>query len=831
MDIYQFASMQSKDIEQILKTSLNKGLTSKEAKIRLAKNGENKINKSKNLILEILLRQLQSPLIYLLLFASLTSYLLKNKVDAIVILSIVLVNTLIGFIQEYNAQRTLDFLEKQFKHEIIVMRDNEQYFVETKNIVPGDIIYLKTGDYIPADIRLIATHNLILDESSLTGESKSILKNDKVSDKKPKTIYDSDNLVFFGTSVLSGNGIGVVINTGKQTIYGNINIITEKAFHESKFQQDISKLSKFLLYLVLITITFVFTLNFFLKPNVDTVSLILFCIAIAVGIIPEALPLVTNFAMTNGALQLAKHKVLVKRLSAIEDLGSINVLCTDKTGTLTENKLVVKNLYSYNNEDIEFYGYLSVALLKITDPIDISLNELKKTNLSNYSLISEFPFEHKKLSSSVLLKSDSQYLYILKGVAEIVIKDCKEIPQVELEKIKKFISVEGLQGKRTIAIAYKNLNKIPHNIEEETNLTLAGIISFEDPIKPDIEETINKSRKLGIRFIMLTGDSKEVAFAVANKLEMVKDLSDVMTGLEFKNLKLHDQIKIIDKCNVFARVTPEVKYDIINILKKDKFVGFLADGINDAPALKASHVGIVVSQASAIAKEAADIVILKKSLTVIVNGIIQGRKTFANTIKYIKISITSNLGNFYSVALISLLIDFLPLLPLQIILVNILSDLPMIALANDTVALTDLKRPSNYNIKDIALSCSFFGIISSLFDFLTFGIFLSKGPQVLQTNWFIETLLTELVIIFALRTHLPFYKAPRPSKLLFFITFICGFIAIYLPFTDFGKNIFKFVTPSVNNILIVFILVFSYFVVTEFTKKLYYGYLNNTNTR
>lgn len=834
MDIYQFAIIKPHEIEGLLKTSLTNGLSENEAKRRLLNNGLNKIIKRKNLVLQILLNQLKSPFVYLLLFASLTSYFLHNTIDAIIIFSIVLINTLIGFFQEYHAQKTLEFLKKQFKEEVIVLREKNQILINTQTLVPGDLIYLQVGEYVPADIRLMMAHNLLVDESSLSGESKSILKTDATQLKKPQNIYDAQNLIFYGTSIVSGNCWGIVINTASKTVYGNINLIAEQTFHQSKFQQDISKLSKFLLSLMFITIIAIFTLHFFLNPNSNVIKLILFCIAIAVGIIPEALPLVTNFAMSMGVLQLAKHNVLVKRLSAIEDLGSINVLCTDKTGTLTENKMTVKNLYIYKEEELESLAYLAASFLKTKDPIDIALQELKKNNndyheLNNYVVIFEYPFEHKKLTSAVLLKNKhkDEYLYILKGVAEVILKNCKKITHSELEDAMNWISTQGIEGKRTLAVGYKRFQTLPVDIENEKNLNFAGIISFEDPLKADIYETMLKAKKLGIRFIMLTGDSKEVAFAIAHKLEMLTNLNEVITGEEFEKLNLEQQLKAINKCNAFARVTPEVKYNIINILKKDKFVGFLADGINDVLALKSAHVAIVVSQSHYIAKEAADIIILKKSLKVIVDGIIQGRKTFANTIKYIKISITSSLGNFYSIALISLLIKYLPLLPIQLLLVNILSDLPMIALANDNVNVEELKRPVNYNIKSLALFCSFFGIISSLFDFLTFSIFFPKGEKVLQTNWFLETLLTELIIIFSLRTSLPFYKAHYPSKFLIFIALICAIVTLYLPFTNFGHTFFKFVSPTFNNILIVSLLVISYFIVTEINKKIYTQFLNN----
>lgn len=834
----QFSYYTDKTVEQILNELhvTKQGLSEQEAKNIKQKVGLNVLSAHETHWWNILLNQFKSPFLYLLIAAALLAYFLGEKIDCIMIFIFVGVNALLGFYQEYRSEKTLQFLKQYVIAKTKVIREGKEIEIQSKELVPGDIIILEPGNIVAADVRIIENDDLLLDESVLTGEAIGVKKTIQPTKSPATEFYNATNICFSGTTVISGKGIAVVINTGKNTALGNITSLTVETKHESSFEKSVYKFSKFILQIIVGTLLLIFVINIIIKgTSVDIPKLVIFAIALAVSVIPEALPVVITFSLSRGAKHLAKHHVVVKRLSAIEDLGSIEVLCTDKTGTITENKLSVQNVFPTNSEAV-FYGSLAIAITekshKPVDSFDIALIEglgsEEKKAFDSYERIKELPFDPERKRNSVLVKKNDSYELIVRGAAETILHISDHYTEKTKSDALTWIKQEGEQGRRVIAVARKKLIKNPADLLiAEKDLEFVGLVSFIDPIKNTVHNAITTAKTLGVTIKILTGDSREVAGSVATTIGLSSDISHVLTGDEFDKLPTLKQHEAVKEYAVFARVSPQQKHKIIKLLEENYEVGFLGDGINDAPALKAANVAIVVQGATDIAREAADIILLNKSLHTIIDGIREGRETFTNTTKYIKATLASNFGNFYTVAIASLFINYLPLLPLQILLLNLLTDSPMIAVAGDNVDLTDLKTPRNYDIKEIALVSTILGTVSSVFDFVFFVLFYRISPQVLQTNWFVGSVLTELIFMFSVRTRYVIFKAKRPSATLTIISVVAAFIAIILPFTPFGHTIFEFITPSVHDILVIGFVAFLYFISTEFVKLLYYRYIAN----
>ncbi|MFA6027602.1 MAG: magnesium-translocating P-type ATPase [Patescibacteria group bacterium] len=823
-----------------LKTKVE-GLSFEEAKKRIQQYGFNQISGKEIKWFHILGRQFKSPFIYLLFFAAGLSLVLGEKVDGIMIIGFILINTVLGFSQEYHSEKSLQMLKKFVLWKARVKRENKNELIDSKQLVPGDIVMIETGDMISADIRLIDINDLSIDESILTGESEPVNKVNTELDHEALSVHEAHNICFSGTKVVSGQGTGVVIATGRNAVIGEVAKLTTETTRESIFEKGIARFSNFILRMILVILILLFVVNIALKgaDQNHLLELVLFSIALAVSVIPEALPVVTTLSLSRGALQLAKNKVVVKRLSAVEDLGSIEVLCTDKTGTLTENKLTVANINSPNQTECLYYAALASSFLtekkgerEPNNSFDIALwdrvEKKNKEKILKIKRLSEIPFDPERKRNSVLVKNNEATILIVRGAPESVIGCSHDLSAQKKQEYLSWLKIEGREGRRCIAIAVKQ-DHIQHDydIKDENNLNLIGLISFIDPIKDSAKDAILQAEKLGIEVKILTGDSKEVSGAVAHQVGLADNPEKVLLGEDLEKMNNEDQMKAVKSFSVFARVSPQQKYRIIELLQRNKEVGFLGEGINDAPALKLANVALVVDGAADIAREAADIVLLKKSLAVIIEGIENGRKVFANTVKYLKITLISNFGNFYAIAIASLIIPFLPMLPVQILLLNLLSDFPMIAIALDSVDPAELKRPRTYNIKEVVLIAIILGLVSTVFDSIFFMLFFREDPSILQTNWFIGSVLTELVLIFSVRTHFFFLRAKAPSKVLSLLfVFIVG-VTIIMPYTGLGESLFKFHPPTLNHLLIIFGVVLSYFVVTETIKIFYYRFTGN----
>lgn len=794
--------------------------------------GKNTIQGKEERWMDILLRQFASPFIYLLLGAAILTALLRELVDSVLIVFFVGLNAGLGFYQEYHSHNTMKLLRRRVAGRARVIREGKEQIVHSELLVPGDIVILAPGDVIAADLRFTQCENVILDESVLTGESVHVEKSATALSEKAEHSYQAANIGFAATTVVSGKGVGVVVAIGAATVMGEASKLTIETRRISDFEKNLAKFSMFILWLILFTLLFIFIANIAIKGTaIDIPSLLVFSIALAVSVIPESLPVVTTFSLSRGALRLARQHVIVKRLSAIEDLGGIDILCTDKTGTLTQNQLTVDTIHSDNPPLLLRYAALAATeAYQQHDPNNAfdhavwhRLSPTERKELRNWKRLWEIPFEPHRRRSTVVVVHQHVCQIIVRGAPEAVLPLCSTI---KLPAIKRWIQQEGLSGKRVLAFAAKSIRppKPGKAIrpQEEHDLTLLGCISFIDPLKPSATQAVEKARRLGVQVKILTGDSPDVAGHVAHAIGLIEDQRQVMTGDQWQNLPHHKQRETLHSCSVFARVSPQQKYALIRALEETHRVGFLGEGINDAPALKAANVAIVVDDASDIARDAADIILGKKSLMVIIDGVAEGRRVFANTMKYIKATISANFGNFYAVAISTFFISHLPMLPIQILLVNLLSDVPMIAVAGDTVDEQELLKPKTYDLKDIAFIASLLGIVSTVFDFICFALFYRMEPAILQTNWFITSILTELAFLYSVRTHLPFTMARRPAGILIGLTVLISVITLALPYTFFGQHTLMFQPPSVDHLLIIGAIIAIYFTVSEIVKLVYY---------
>lgn len=637
-----------------LSTTKN-GLSEREVKSRQKKYGYNSISQHQLTILHLLIKQLKFPFIYLLFFAASISFLLGNIVEGWMLIFFVVFNKLLGFYQEYQSDQILRALEKYLEVTSKVRRDGQEVVVASKFLVPGDIVILEPGDLISADIRFIKTNNVTVDESSLTGESTPVAKDTTIISNTSLKVYQADNIGFSGTLIVSGKAEGIVFAIGDNTQFGAVSRLAMQEKKSSNFAQEMKQFSILILYAVAATLIIIFILNFLIKGNKESIlDFFIFSVALAVAITPEALPLIVTFSLARGARQLANNKVIVKRLAAIEDLGSVQLLCTDKTGTLTENVLELAEILSNDDNFLLFANVVSSGVKdkrgKLLNPFEHALQAVLSQELANkmsqITKLFEVPFEPERLRATAIIQMDNQRFVVCRGAYEAIKPLCSAMrPEIN----EQWVTEYGLQGKRVLAVAIKKLDQHT-NIEDEArneqHLTMIGLVSFIDPIKKDVIAAINKAKKLGVNIKILTGDAPEVALAIGKQIGLITDDKQMITGQQFDKTPNAKKVAVISQESIFARVTPVQKFAIIQLLQKENFVvGYLGDGINDAPALNIADVGIVVKGASDIARQAADIVILQKSLYIIIQGIYFGRTIFTNIVKYIKISLSSRIVN------------------------------------------------------------------------------------------------------------------------------------------------------------------------------------------
>ena len=809
------------------------GLSEDEAARRLLEFGKNELTGREVSWNEVLFRQFQSAFIYLLLVASFLAFYLGEYMDAAIIFVFLLINAGLGFFQEYRAENALRLLKRFIERKTRVRRNGKEVVVSVQSIVPGDVVLLDAGDMIPADGYFLRADAVTLDESPMTGESVPVTKKAGALPEALANFFDAQNIGFSRTTLLSGDAEMLVFATGDDTEAGTIAGKMREAKSPSAFEEGVSHLSKFILKLILATVLIVFLLHSIIQgEEVGLGAFLLFTIALTVSAIPEALPLVTTIALSRGALALAKKQVVPRRLSAIEDLGSIDVLCTDKTGTITENLLSVESIWG-DEWAVLFYALMAPlsengdggtqnsvfdkALLSHA-PADV------KKSLEKLARVDELPFDPVRKKESAFVTLAGKYLLVTRGAPEAVFDASgKRMPK----EARAWAEREGSKGRRVLAIGWKAMPKKGHEClseEDEKGVRVIGMIAFADPLKASSKQAIRDAERLGVRVKIITGDSKEVAGWVGYEAGVVPSPESVISGEEFDRLSSEEKMIAVERHDVFARTTPVQKHAIIALLEKKHLVGFLGEGFNDAPALKMAHVGLAVSGASDIAQDASDIVLLNPSLEVIVDGIREGRKIFANSIKYIRATLASNFGNFYALAFASLFVPFLPMLPIQVLLLNLLSDFPMIAIAADEVDESELKKPRGYQVGELTAVAIVLGAVSTLFDFAFFGYFMQYDKEVLRTMWFVGSVLTELILLFSIRTALPFWRARRPSTVVLGLSLAVFCFTISLPFIPLAQRLFGFVTPTAEHLFALFFLVLFYFASSEGMKLLFYRF-------
>ncbi|HJV32784.1 MAG TPA: HAD-IC family P-type ATPase, partial [Patescibacteria group bacterium] len=815
------------------------GLTDAEARRRLERFGPNELAVRKLEAWRVFLRQFRSPMVYLLAAAAALSFAFEAHADGITIAVILLINASIGFWQEYHSEKAVQKLREKLAARARVRRDGDIVAVERRALVPGDVVLLEPGDVVDADVRLCVSHRLTIDESTLTGESIAVEKTagpDVVNGKEHAL-----NMAHMMTRVAAGYGEGVVIATGADTIIGTIAKLTEETPRVSAFERNLQEFSAFLLKAVGVVLGVVFVVNVFLKGESQIVPQFLFAAALAVSVVPEALPAVSSFTLARGALKLAKRHVVVKRLSAIEDLGHIEVLCTDKTGTLTEGRMSVAEVRAADRAKALRFA-LAAASEEELRKLDVAPKTFDAAVVAaagkdaaraalGWKRAWFVPFDpSRRRSSAVFDDGRGPMLVVLGAPEEILARSTTRFGAKEEEPLtphavmdeKAAIREEGLRGHRVLALAVKRVEAAAAYGEDvERALAYVGTISFVDPLKSTARSAVADAASLNVRVKILTGDGPEVAGAIGVQTGVIGRVEDVVTGETLDAAPAAEFDRLIEARHVFARITPAQKFKIIQGLERRFQVGFLGEGINDAPALKAANVALAVDHASDVARESADIILLRKDLRVIVDGIREGRAIFTNIVKYVRYTLVGNFGNFIAVAVVSLMIDDLPMLPIQILLVNLLTDLPLISVAADSVDAEEVKLPKRFNLRELAFIAVFLGLVSSFFDFAYFALNRKEGLDAVRTLWFLFSVTTEIALIYSIRTRLPFWKSARPPSSMLVLsvaTLLVALAAAYLPFT---REIFRFVPPTARQLWGVAALAAAYLVATETVKLAY----------
>ncbi|KAA0107620.1 magnesium-translocating P-type ATPase [Mycolicibacterium sp. P1-5] len=805
------------------------GLSGSEAAARLARHGPNSLRTHRVSAWAVLRRQLNNAVLALLAATAVLSYFLGDSTQAVIIGLILVVSIGLGFLNEYRAERATAALHSRVRHNALVRRDGHDLKIDVNELVPGDVIRLSLGELVPADVRLIAVNGLECNESILTGESTAAEKS--VTPASPDAaLSDSTDLAFMGTVVSAGDATAVVYATGLDAQFGKIAAGLGERQPETDFQTGLRRFSYLLLQVAMTLTVMILATNLLLRRPV--IESVLFALAIAVGITPQLLPAVVSTSLATGSRRLARLKVLVKRLVCIEDLGDIDILITDKTGTLTEGHITL--IQAVDAAGIESDHVLRHGLLATDVDPDCggtSANELdaalwdceagRRVVTKGACRIGELPFDHTRRATSALVDDAGGRVLIVKGAPEQVLAHCRAVPDAAQPLLDRLFG----QGRRVVAVASRpapDLTAI--DAADETGLTLDGFLVFADPPKDAARDSLARLAELGIEVKVATGDNAQVAEKVCADLGL--PAKGCVSGPELAELDDAGFEAAAKAANVFARISPEQKARLITALRRTgRSVGFLGDGVNDALALHSADVGISVDTATDVAKDAADVVLLEKDLGVLATGVAEGRRIFANTIKYVLMGTSSNFGNMFSAAAASAVLTFLPMLPSQILLNNILYDSSQLAIPTDRVDEEQLHAPSHWNIAFIRRFMLTFGPVSSLFDFLTFGLMLGvlhAGPVEFRTGWFVESLATQTLIIFAIRTRrIPFVRS-RPGGILTATTLAVVAVGVTLTVSVLARPL-GFTPLPWQFYVALALLTIAYLALVEMTKMVFYA--------
>lgn len=766
----------------------------------------------------------------LLVFAVFLSVSLQEYAEGAIIAIVLLLTGVLGFFQERTAGKAVERLKQMARIKACVKRGNVIRDIYFEEVVPGDIVLLNAGDIIPGDACILESNDLHINEAALTGESFPVAKF-AGSCLVTGPLSKVTNAVFKGTNVTNGSATVLVVNTGRDTVLGKIGRSLRQAEGPTAFEKGIYKFGYLLMYLTFVISGIILIINVLQgKPIFDSV---LFALALSVGLTPELLPAIMTITLSAGAKRMARKKVIVRKLTALQNLGEIDLLCCDKTGTITTGIMALNNAVNIDGEQsakVLLYVYLNAFFQSgFSNPIDEAIKKAAEYDVTGYRKIGEVPYDFHRKRLSILVGNDQQCIIISKGAVHNILGVCSMVetksgkavldPAMTLQ-IENAFEAFSSQGYRTLGVCYKDLVAASGVIkEDEVDMTFLGLITLSDVPKNGITESINQLKAIGINLKIITGDNRFVARHLAAQIGV--NTEALICGGDIEQLPDDALRELVNRADVFAEVLPEQKEKIVKLLRQTGHaVGYLGDGINDANALKGADVGISIENAVDVAKEAADIVLLDRDLDVIRQGVEEGRRTFGNTMKYIYITISANFGNMISMAVASLLLPFLPILPVQILLNNFLSDLPAIALASDNVDKELLLRPAKWNLKYIGRFMFVFGLQSSVFDFITFGVlywYFYSAPALLRTGWFIESFLSEILILFVLRTRLFFLKS-KPSKALLTASVFTVLLFLGILYSPVSRE-FAFYPLRSGILAGILLIVIAYLVTAEMTKK------------
>ncbi len=833
--------------------SRDNGLTSEDAETRLEEFGRNELAHTKEIgILQDIFNRCKSPLVIQLLLIAIISGLMSDIKSAIVVGCMVILSVGLSFILDRRSGRAVEALGKRVQSHTVALRDGKEVEIPISEVVPGDIILLHAGSIIPADIRLLSVKDFFVSQSVLTGESLPIEKKFDPQQLSNGLVFELSNACFQGSNVLSGTARGIVVNTGIHTYFGSISERLVESRPKTSFDIGIKSFTWLMIRFMIVMVFAVFMMIGLTKGN--WIEALLFGISIAVGLTPEMLPMIVTVNLAKGALIMSRKKVIVKQLTSIQNFGAIDILCTDKTGTLTQDRVVLEkhvDITGKESSDVLLYAYLNsfyqTGLRNLLDRAVISRIDLKVE--AKCQLVDELPFDFQRRRMSVAVEYEGDHVLICKGAVEEIYSICsyyqiddEVYPLIPMIHDDLYEDVEDLnnEGYRVLAIAYREFpkTKTTFTVSDESNMILLGYIAFFDPPKDSAAQAIASLQNVGVKVKILTGDNALVTKKVCNDVGLIID--KIVTGNDLINLSETEFLAAVENANVFAKLSPAQKEKVIHTLRQaGHVVGYMGDGINDSPSLRAADVGISVDSAADVAKEAADIVLLEKSLLVLEDGIKEGRKVFANIIKYIRMGASSNFGNMFSVIGASYLIPFLPMKPIQILLNNLLYDFSQTGIPTDNVDPELVNKPLKWNIDNIKKFMIFIGPMSSIFDYATFGLmwFVFKSSEFLnpiisssdkiyrqdlfQTGWFVESLLTQTLIVHIIRTRkVPFFGSMASLSMTLTTLFIMV-VGAWLPYSPFAST-FGFVPlPHIYWLWIAGFLVL-YSILTHFVKTWFF---------
>ena len=828
-----------------------KGLETEEAKEKLKNLGLNQIKQSKpkrwyNYLLSSLFSTFNSILLgigFILVYTDIILPENPSPANIIVIIVLIIVSTLLEFFEVFRSNKAAQKLKELVETTSTVIRDGKKIKIPLKEVTLGDIVILSAGDMIPADLRIIESKDLYVGQSSITGESDAVRKvtnTELRSINEIESITDLDAICFMGTNVISGTAKAVVIKKGDDTYFGKVAYTLTQGKPKTSFQKGIESISKLLVRFMIVLIPIVFILNAWKH---DYILSFTFAVAIAITITPLLLQVILSSCLSKGAVRMSKKKTIVKKLDSIQNFGAMNILCTDKTGTLTEDKIVLeKYLDVYGNEDIRVLkhaflnSYFQTGLKGSID--EAVINRALKNNLSNlvneYKKVDEIPFDFTRRRLSVVVSNDDGKLLITKGAAEEILSICNtidykhEIMPITKEikdNIREIANKLNEEGLRVVAVCQKkNVDNIEtFSVEDEKQMSLVGFVGFLDPPKESARIAIEKLNNAGIRVIVLTGDNAAVTKNICKKVNI--NTNKIITGSQIDKLADNGVLRLLRKSNVFVKLTPIQKARIVRILKESgNVVGYMGDGINDAPSLTNSDVGVSVDTAVDIAKETADIILLEKDLNVLLDGVTEGRRTFGNLMKYIKMAVSFNFGEVMSVIIASVFLPFLPETPIQLLVESLLYDFGQLTLPFDNVDKEYLQSPKKFDVKDLKHFMLFMGPLSSAFDMLVFAslwfIFGIREAAVFQTVWFSYSIVSNLTGMHIIRTaKMPFIQS-NANKMVYFSSILLSIIGVLVPYTFLGKAI-GLVPVTLKYLNVIIGVTALYCVAAIFAKKIY----------